>query len=95
MGRGMGVSVWGKVGEAPQDGEWCPKSWIIVEIGVSQYVAARTIMAMCCAALAIQFHSGDPDLLLASWGRSDSTVETGEEERVEDIFVMRSEVEGM
>jgi hypothetical protein len=44
-------------------------------------------MATCCAALAIQFHSGDPNLLLASWGRSDSMVEAGEEERVEDMFM--------
>jgi hypothetical protein len=81
----MGVSGHGKVGEAPQDGEQCPKSWIMVEIGISQYATAQTIMAACCATLAIQFRSGNPDLLLANWGCSDSIVETGEEERVEDI----------
>jgi hypothetical protein len=43
------------------------------------------IIAACCAALAIQFRSGDPDLLLASWGCSELMVEAGEEERVEDI----------
>jgi hypothetical protein len=78
----MGVSGCGKEGEAGRDGEQCSKSQIIEEIGVSQYVAAWTIMAACCAALAIQFHSGDPDLLLASWGCSDSVVETGEGEQV-------------
>jgi hypothetical protein len=85
MGRGMGVSGCGKVGEAPQDGERCPKSWIMVEIGVSQYITTQTIIAACCTALAIQFRSGDPDLLLANWGHSDLTVEMGEEEQVEDI----------
>jgi hypothetical protein len=57
----------------------------MVEIGVSQYVTTQTIMAACCPALAIQFCSGDPDLLLANWGHSDLTVETGEEGQVEDI----------
>jgi hypothetical protein len=55
-------------------------------------------MAVCCVALAIQFRSGDPDLLLANWGCSDLTLEIGEEEQVEDIlfyFVMWSEVKGM
>jgi hypothetical protein len=85
MGRGIGVSGRGNVGETPQDGEQCPKSWIMVEMGVSQYVTARTIMAACCTALAIQFHSGDPDLLLASWGCLDLIVEIGEEERLEVI----------
>jgi hypothetical protein len=49
---------------------------------------------MCCAALAIQFHSRDPDLLLASWGNSDLTVEAREDERVEDISMMRNEKGG-
>jgi hypothetical protein len=59
----------------------------MVEIGVSQYVTTQTIMAACCMALAIQFHLGDPDLLLANWGLSDSIAEIGEEEQVEDIFL--------
>jgi hypothetical protein len=62
----------------------------MAEMGVSQYAAARTIIAACCAALAIQFCSGDPDLLRASWGDSDSTVEVGEDEQVEDMSVRRS-----
>jgi hypothetical protein len=52
----------------------------MVEIGVSQYITTRMIIAACCMALAIQFCSGDPDLLLANWGHSDLTVEIGEEE---------------
>jgi hypothetical protein len=63
-------------------------------MGASQYAAAQTIMAACCAALAIQFCLGDPDLLLASWGDSNSTVEVGEDKRVEDISVMRDEERG-
>jgi hypothetical protein len=58
-------------------------------MGVSQYAAARTIIAACCAALAIQPRSGEPDLLLASWGCSESTVEAGEDEQVEDMIEER------
>jgi hypothetical protein len=43
-------------------------------------------MAACRAARAIQFRSGDPDLLLANWGCSTSTVEAGEDKQVEDMM---------